>query len=65
MRLLVVDDVEQIDAERRPRLLRVLAELHDLWDAVIIAGACDLSGVEGWHVVDLWEAAEPAAVGAA
>ncbi|MDH5279550.1 MAG: AAA family ATPase [Thermoleophilia bacterium] len=53
MRLLVIDDAEQLDPVRRRRLMETLVELRHLWDGVILAGACPLAGVEGWGVVQL------------
>ncbi|KKK57071.1 hypothetical protein LCGC14_3058190 [marine sediment metagenome] len=57
MKLLVIDDLEQLDdlpgGGFRVRLMQGIAQLADRWDAVIVAGACDLGGVEGWNVVDL------------
>lgn len=52
MRLLVVDDAEQLDPVRRRRLMEALAAMSDRWDAVIIAGACRLEG-PGWHQLQL------------
>ncbi|MDK1102519.1 MAG: AAA family ATPase [Actinomycetota bacterium] len=53
MRLLIIDDLEQLDDVRRPRLMAGLVELRDRFDAVIVAGACELGGVPGWDLVDL------------
>ena len=53
MRLLVIDDLEQLDDVRRRRLMVGLVELRDRFDAVIVAGACPLGGVPGWDLVDL------------
>lgn len=53
MRLLVIDDLEQLDTERRARLMTGLVELGDRFDGVIVAGACALGGVPRWDVVDL------------
>lgn len=61
MRLLVIDDVEQLDMERRRGLLGALTSMGEHWDAVIVAGACRLdididsalAGAARWTVVDL------------
>lgn len=55
MRLLIIDDVEQLWWENRQRLLVALAGLKDRWDAIIVAGACAFSSAEdhGWKVFDL------------
>ena len=55
MRLLVIDDLEQLDELKgtRERLMHGLAMLSDQWDTVVVAGACKLHGVEGWKVIDL------------
>lgn len=48
MKLLVIDDAEQLDAGRRRRLMEALAGLQELLDCVVIAGACDFGSVDGW-----------------
>ena len=53
MRLLVIDNLEQLDQVRRRRLMYGIVDLADRWDAVIVAGACELGEVSGWNVVDL------------
>ena len=53
MRLLMIDDVEQLDEVRRRRLMEALAGLSGRWDAVLLAGACDMGGVDEWELVDL------------
>ena len=58
MRLLVIDDLEQLDEDRRRRLLIGLANLHERWDAVIVAGACQFHREQlpgEWDFVDLAE----------
>ncbi len=61
MRLLVIDDVEQLDPVRRKRLMLGLARLADRWDMVLIAGACDFETLEGWALHVLGTAEEAAA----
>ena len=53
MKLLIIDDLEQLDDVRRRRLMVGLVELRDRFDGVIVAGACQLGGVDGWDLVDL------------
>lgn len=67
MRLLVIDNLEQLDDDRRRRLMVGLVELRDRFDGVIVAGACnfhppgcncaDCANVPGlppeWDFVDL------------
>lgn len=59
MRLLVIDNMEQLDDERRGRLLAGLVELRDRFDGVIVAGACDFGpGLPPeWDLVNLAEVA--------
>lgn len=59
MRLLVIDDAEQLDPVRRRRLMEALAELQEeLLDCVILAGACYMGQVDGWTVEVLGEVGE-------
>jgi DNA repair exonuclease SbcCD ATPase subunit len=60
MRLLVIDDLEQLDDDRRRRLMVGLVELRDRFDGVIVAGACEFGEVPGWDLVDLELLAVPA-----
>ena len=53
MRLLVVDDLEQLWESNRNNLMAALNHLQDRWDGVIVCGACDFDEPEGWKVVDL------------
>ncbi len=55
MRLLVIDDLEQLDDVRRRRLLVGLVKLRDRFDAVIVAGACHFHpGLPPeWDFIDL------------
>ncbi len=61
MRLLVIDDVEQLDPVRRKRLMLGLARLAERWDMVLIAGACDFEALEGWVIEVLGTVEEVAA----
>ena len=57
MRLLVIDDLEQLDPERRRRLMEAIVTLMEegnAWDSVIVAGACDLKA-PGWTLEVLGE----------
>ena len=60
MKLLVIDDIEQLDDDRRRRLLVGLAELRNRFDGVIVAGACHFyPGLPPeWDFVDLEPEAE-------
>lgn len=62
MRLLVIDDIEQLDDDRRRALLQGLVKLRDRFDSIIVAGACHFyPGLPPeWEFVDLQE--EEAAV---
>ena len=53
MRLLLIDNLEQLDTIRRAALMEGLAKLEDRFDAVIVAGACALGGIDGWDLVTL------------
>ncbi len=55
MRLLVIDDLEQLYGAHRLGLLRGIAKLRDHFDAVIVAGACDFRPdlPPEWDFVDL------------
>jgi hypothetical protein len=53
MRLLVVDDLEQLWESNRNNLMAALNHLHERWHGVIVCGACDFGQPEGWKVVDL------------
>ncbi len=55
MRLLVIDDLEQLWPSNRARLMAALVTLQDRWDAVIVAGACDFGDPDGWTLVKLGE----------
>lgn len=51
-RVLMVDNVEQVDDVRRAALQEALArpEIADLFDNVILAGCCPFEAIEGWEV---------------
>ncbi len=53
MRLLVIDDMEQLWPSNREQLMDALYELRDRWDGIIVAGACDFGEPEGWQIEDL------------
>ncbi len=55
MRLLLIDNLEQLDDVRRLRLMAGLAGERDRFDAVIVAGACHFHPGLGpeWDFVDL------------
>lgn len=52
-RVLLVDNAESIDNERRRWLQIALARLADRFDNVILAGCCKFAEVEGWGVVQV------------
>ena len=57
MKLLVIDDLEQLDPLRRRRLMEAIVTLMqegNAWDSVIVAGACDLRA-PGWTLEVLGE----------
>ena len=53
MRLLVIDDMEQLWPSNRRQLMDALYELRDRWDGIVVAGACDFGEPEGWQLEDL------------
>ncbi len=55
MRLLVIDDMEQLWPSNRRQLMDALHELRDRWDGIIVAGACDFEEPDGWQIEDLEE----------
>lgn len=52
-RVLLVDNAESIDDERRADLMAAIALVADRFDNVILAGCCDFADVNGWEVVDV------------
>jgi exonuclease SbcC len=52
-RVLLVDNVEQIDDLRRRWLMMALGRISDRLDNIILAGCCDFAEIEGWTVVDV------------
>lgn len=51
--LLIVDNAESIDPERRRWMMIALADVADRFGNVIVAGCCDFADVESWQVVDM------------
>lgn len=56
-RLLLVDNLEQLDDARRAALMDAIArpEIAGLFDNVIVAGCAPFAEVDGWQVVDVRE----------
>lgn len=54
-RVLLVDNAESIDADRRSDLMGALAGLRDRFDNVILAGCCDFVAHPAWQIVDVEE----------
>ena len=53
MRLLVIDDMEQLWPSVRRQLMDALYQLRDRWDGIIAAGACDFGEPHGWQIEGL------------
>ena len=52
-RVLLIDDAEGIDDERRGWLMEAIARLSDRFHNVVMSGCCEFPAVEGWDVVDV------------
>ena len=52
-RVLLVDNIEGVDSQRRRWLMLALSRLTNRIGNIIVAGCCDFADIEGWAVVDM------------
>lgn len=52
-RVLLVDNAEAIDDQRRAELMGAIALVQDALDNVILSGCCSFAEAEGWEIVDV------------